>query len=77
MSADERDRNAQAAAWLERRILEVITETERRFGVYIARQLLFSAPGPGGDHQRVGFAMNVWPESMRIIEVEQESEAIE
>ena len=68
--------NEQAAAeWLWRRIREAISDTERRYGVYIA------TPTPArvdssGDCASVHLHANVWPAAMRIVEPELESRAL-
>ena len=72
---DERLGNEQAAAqWLWRRIREAISDTERRYGVYVATPTLVARVD--SDCASVYLHANVWPAAMRIVEPELESKAL-
>lgn len=73
---DQSDRNAEAAEWIQMRIRQAIKEAEREFGVYVAVGRLTTRAGYIDDVHSVSLTVNIWPESMRIIETERESKAI-
>lgn len=61
-----------AAVWLQRLIQEAISNTERRFGVYVNQTLVAESQH---DCWRVRLNAHIWDEAMRPIE-ESESSAI-